>query len=219
MSIDSSFCIVPPNQREIWTNPQRFWSRDPGNCDLGCDRRNQPGQCPNGFQFINAIQSKQKKFKNLVLQNKVPPSRGRGSMSNVDGNWKKSSFYSYLSKVKSNPFYRHQTYAVQKADGTYTNPNTQFKKLEIIKFNNNPAFLTCIKSEPEEILYPPWTGPPGIPEILYPPWTGPPEIPEILYPPWTGPPGIPEILYPPWTGPPEIPEILYPPWTGPPGIP
>ena len=129
MSIDSSLCIIPPNKRKIWLDPQRFWSRDQGNCNLGSITNP-------GFNFIDSLQINQKNFKNLVLENKVLPKNGNGSMSNVDGRLKKKSFYNYLSKVKSNPYYRHQTYAVQKANGTYTNPNTQSNILKVVEINS-----------------------------------------------------------------------------------
>ena len=143
MTKDSSLCIVPPQTRTIWIDPQlgRYWTRDSGNSNV-------LGNTVPGFNFINYLQTNQKNFKNLVLQNKVPPSRGNGSMSNVDGRVKKTSFYSYLSNVKSNPYNRNQTYATQKSNGTYTNPNTHSDKLKIVEDNNGPAILNCI-SEPE----------------------------------------------------------------------
>lgn len=155
MTIDSSLCIVPPNKRKIWTDPQRFWTRDPGNCNLGND--------VSGFDFIKSMQINQEKFKNLVLENKVPPIGGSGPMSNVDGRLKKTSFYNYLSKVKSNPHQRHQTYAVQRQNGTYTNPNTQSDILKIGRINNIPAFLTCIEKNTDSNLTPPSPVPPPIP--------------------------------------------------------
>lgn len=155
MTIDSSLCIVPPNKRKIWTDPQRFWTRDPGNCNLGND--------VSGFDFIKSLQINQEKFKNLVLENKVPPIGGSGPMSNVDGRLKKTSFYNYLSKVKSNPHHRHQTYAVQRQNGTYTNPNTQSDILKIVRINNIPAFLTCKEKNTDSNLIPSSPVPPPIP--------------------------------------------------------
>lgn len=155
MTIDSPLCIVPPNKRKIWTDPQRFWTRDPGNCNLGND--------VSGFDFIKSLQINQEKFKNLVLENKVPPIGGSGPMSNVDGRLKKTSFYNYLSKVKSNPHHRHQTYAAQRQNGTYTNPNTQSDILKIVRINNIPAFLTCIEKNTDSNLTPPSPVPPPIP--------------------------------------------------------
>lgn len=145
MTIDSSLCIVPPNKRKIWTDPQRYWTRDPGNCNLGTNT-------VSGFDFINSLQINQEKFKNLVLQNKVPPIGGSGSMSNVDGRLKKTSFYNYLSKVKSNPYHTHQTYSVQRQNGTYTNPNTQSNVLKVTEFGLIPAILTCKESATAEII-------------------------------------------------------------------
>tara|TARA_B100001287_G_C22196929_1_gene306153 strand:- start:65 stop:511 length:447 start_codon:yes stop_codon:yes gene_type:complete len=145
MNIDSSLCIVPPNKKKIWTDPQRFWSRDPGNCNLT------PNGVP-GFDLLDSLRRNQKNFKNLVLENKVLPSRGNGSMSNVDGRLKKTSFYNYLSKVKSNPYHIHQTYAVQKSNGIYSNSNTQSHILKVIKSNNNAAFLNCIKTNSQPNL-------------------------------------------------------------------
>jgi hypothetical protein len=161
MTIDSSLCIVPPNKRKIWTDPQRFWTRDPGNCNLD--------NHVSGFEFIKSMQINQEKFKNLVLENKVPPIGGSGHMSNVDGRLKKTSFYNYLSKVKSNPHQRHQTYAVQRQNGTYTNPNTQSDILKIGRINNIPAFLTCIEKNTDSNLTPPSPVPPPIPPPIPPP--------------------------------------------------
>jgi hypothetical protein len=159
MTIDSSLCIVPPNKRKIWTDPQRFWTRDPGNCNLAND--------VNGFDFIKSLQINQEKFKNLVLENKVPPIGGSGPMSNVDGRLKKTSFYNYLSKVKSNPHHRYQTYAVQRQNGTYTNPNTQSAILKIGRINNIPAFLTCKEKNTDSNLTPP--SPVPVPPPIPPP--------------------------------------------------
>jgi hypothetical protein len=95
-------------------------------------------------------------------------------MSNVDGRLKKTSFYNYLSKVKSNPHHRHQTYAVQRQNGTYTNPNTQSDILKIVRINNIPAFLTCIEKNTDSNLTPPSPVPPPVPPpIPPPPVTGP----------------------------------------------
>ena len=92
MSIDSSLCIIPPNKRKIWLDPQRFWSRDQGNCNLGSITNP-------GFNFIDSLQINQKNFKNLVLENKVLPKNGNGSMSNVDGRLKKNHFIIIYPKL------------------------------------------------------------------------------------------------------------------------
>ena len=118
MSIaDSSLCLVPGQTRKIWlVNPQtgisyaseqRWWSRDPGNCNCSaisplCSEANIENQ---------------KIYKNQVLEHTIA-----SSIQYVSGKRTKSNLYSYYARGNKNGLTKSHTFSIQNTRG-YANPN------------------------------------------------------------------------------------------------
>ena len=118
MSIADTLLCLPQNKtRQIWqVNPktgisyaveQRWWSRDPGNCNCSA----------NSPLCVTASKNIQNQYKNLVLQHKIA-----SSIQNVSGLRTKSSLYNYYAKGNKNSLTQYHTFAIQNTKG-FTNPN------------------------------------------------------------------------------------------------
>ena len=139
MSRDSKLCIKPPEERDIWKNPKKFWTRDPGNCDFACQLS---GSCPHGIDFINAKKLKQKEFKNKVLSNLIISQKGNPAGGKlVYSQLSKKEKYSQICRYPKIAGLGSKTFATQNFNNKFTNPNTQ--NLNIIRINNNPSILIC----------------------------------------------------------------------------
>jgi len=114
--IDSPLCLLPGQTRKIWrvdsqtgisyAAEQRWWSRDPGNCDCSA----------NSLCGATTIEN-QNIYKNQILQHKIS-----SSIQNVSGKRTKSNLYSYYARGNKNGLTQPHTFAIKNTSG-YTNPN------------------------------------------------------------------------------------------------
>lgn len=133
MSIDSSLCLVPPQVRKISIDPQRFWTRDPGNCN--CQLNSPTPEFPKACASF--LKNNQKLFETLVLDNKIV-----SSIQNVDGRISQKNLYNYYAKGNKNQITRNKTFGIQNTRN-YTNPNTL--NLAVIKNSKlQPIILFCL---------------------------------------------------------------------------